>query len=70
METDQPEWMSFDEVAARSGLPRRNLRQRLDDSNVPVFQDARDRRRHLVRADDLARLTQPTVVRHLVTAPV
>ena len=63
MATDQPVLVSFDEAAARLDIPRRTLVRRLAAGRVDVFQDGRDRRRRLVRADDLPLLTQTTVIR-------
>ncbi len=62
-ESAEAELISFAEAATRLGLPRRTLRQRLADGRVDVYQDGRDRRRRLVRADDLPLLTQTTVIR-------
>ncbi len=62
-ECAEAELISFAEASARLGLPRRTLRQRLADGRVDVYRDGRDHRRRLVRADDLAKLTQTTVIR-------
>ncbi len=63
MTTEGAELVSFAEAAARLELPRRSLMRRLAAGRVDVFQDGRDRRRRLVRADDLPLLTQTTVIR-------
>ena len=70
MLTEGAELVSFDEAAARLELPRRTLRQRLADGRVDVYQDGRDRRRRLVLADDLAKLTQPTLIRERAATAV
>jgi len=63
MTIEGAELVSFTEAAARLDLPRRTLMRRLADGRIDVYQDGRDRRRRLVRADDLAKLTQTTVIR-------
>ncbi len=63
MLTEGAELVSFTEAAARLELPRRTLMRRLAAGRIDVYQDGRDRRRRLVRADDLALLTQTTVIR-------
>ena len=70
MLTEGAELVSFDEASARLGLPRRTLRQRLADGRVDVYQDGKDRRRRLVLADDLVKLTQPTVIRERTAEPL
>jgi len=70
MLTEGAELVSFDEASARLGLPRRTLRQRLTDGRVDVYQDGKDRRRRLVLADDLVKLTQPTVIRERTAEPL
>ncbi len=62
-ECAEAELISFAEASARLGLPRRTLRQRVADGSIDVYRDGRDHRRRLVRADDLAKLTQTTVIR-------
>jgi excisionase family DNA binding protein len=63
MTIEGAELVSFTEAAARLELPRRTLMRRLADGRIDVYQDGRDRRRRLVRADDLAKLTETTVIR-------
>jgi len=63
MTIEGAELVSFTEAAARLELPRRTLMRRLAAGRIDVYQDGRDRRRRLVRADDLPLLTQTTVIR-------
>ncbi len=53
------EYLTLGEAEARSGLGRRTLQDRIVDANVAVFQDARDRRRHMIHIADLPRLMAP-----------
>jgi len=69
MTIDGAELVSFTEAAARLELPRRTLMRRLADGRVDVYQDGRDRRRRLVRADDLPLLTQTTLIRERAEVP-
>ena len=69
MTIEGAELVSFTEAAARLELPRRTLMRRLADGRVDVYQDGRDRRRRLVRADDLPLLTQTTLIRERATSP-
>ena len=69
MTIDGAELVSFTEAAARLELPRRTLMRRLADGRVDVFRDGRDRRRRLVRADDLPLLTQTTLIRERAEVP-
>ena len=69
MTTEVVELVSYVEAAARLELPRRTLMRRLADGHIDVFQDGRDRRRRLVRANDLDQLTQTTLVRERAGSP-
>jgi|GEM_PF-3143962 len=69
-ESAELELISYPEAAARLGLPPRTLRQRLADGQVAVYRDGRDHRRRLVRADDLAKLTETTLIRERTAEPV
>ncbi len=62
-ECAEAELISYPEAAARLGLPPRTLRQRLADGRIDVYRDGRDHRRRLVRADDVAKLTETTLIR-------
>jgi excisionase family DNA binding protein len=69
-ECAEAELVSFAEASARLGLPQRTLRQRVADGSIDVYRDGRDHRRRLVRADDLAQLTQTTVIRERTATAV
>jgi len=69
MTIEGAELVSFTEAAARLELPRRTLMRRLADGRIDVYADGRDRRRRLVSAADLAKLTEPTVIRERAAVP-
>jgi hypothetical protein len=52
------EFVTIDEAMTRSGLDRRTLQNRVKGAGVDIYQDGHDRRRHLLRAADLPRLTE------------
>jgi len=62
-EAAELELISYHEAAARCGLPDRTMRQRLADGQVAVYRCGRDHRRRLVRADDVAKLVETTLIR-------
>jgi len=69
MTIEGAELVSFTEAAARLDLPRRTLMRRLAAGRIDVYQDGRDRRRRLVRSDDLPMLTETTVIRERAAVP-
>jgi len=70
MTIEGAELIPFDEASRRLGVPRRTLVRRLADGSVDVYRDGLDRRRRLVLADDLVKLTQPTVIRERTATAV
>jgi hypothetical protein len=57
---ESAELVPYAEAIRRSGLPERTWYDRLRASRdeVRVYQDGRDRRRHLIDARDLGKLTE------------
>ena len=57
------EFVPLGELAEKSGVPTRTLRRHLRTLDVAIFENPRDRRARLIRAEDAARLQQPRLVR-------
>lgn len=53
------ELVPISEAIRRTGLSHETIRKRIVSGELPHWIDGRDRRRKLVRVDDLARMMQP-----------
>ncbi len=58
-ETPAPEqYVTFAEVIKATGLSERKITRRVITDGIKVFVDPHDRRRRLIRSDDLPKLTE------------
>ena len=57
------DFVRVEDVPARIGLSERMLRRRLAAGEVAVYQDPRDRRKRIVRIEEIDRLARPILLR-------
>ncbi len=61
--TDHPQLITITEASKLTGMPRRTIQRRVStDASIRVYRDGRDRRKHMLDARDLPRLTELQVV--------
>lgn len=70
MTVQGPELIPIEEAVRRLGLPRRTFARRLASDSIDLYRDGRDRRRKLILAADLDRLTRPTLVHERPAEPL
>ena len=55
----EPEFLAMPEAAMLLGMSELSLRRRVRAGKLPVYRSKIDRRRYLIKADDLADFRQP-----------